>query len=108
MKFMRAREVPPFLRENGFQIGDSTFEKLTAPSINRGPPFHWWGPFKLFGDETVLEWAKANLSPEGPKPQKFRALDCKERASEKELPGAGTPGPEQPPIHQDKEDSDVD
>jgi len=81
LRFMRMHEIVPFLHEHNFKIGKSTFAKLTAPSENRGPPFHWWGPFKLFGDETTLEWAKANLRPEGPKPQKFRALDRKEETS---------------------------
>jgi hypothetical protein len=82
LKYRRMREVPRFLREHGFKIGDSTFVKLTAPSVARGPPFKWWGPFKLFGDKTTLEWAAANLSPEGPEPQKFRALGRKEETSE--------------------------
>jgi hypothetical protein len=81
LKFLRMREVPPFLHEHGFKIGQSTIAKLTAPSVARGPPFNWWGPFKMFGDETTLEWARENLSPGGPKPQKFHAIDRKEKAS---------------------------
>jgi hypothetical protein len=75
------RELGPFLREHGFEIGDSTITKLTAPSVDRGPPYHWWGPFKLYGDETTLDWARRNLSPPGPKPQQFRAIDRKEKAT---------------------------
>jgi hypothetical protein len=75
------RELGPFLRENGFRIGDSTIEKLTAPSgPGGGPPFRWFGPIKVFGDETALEWAKANLRDDC---QPFRALDHKKKTSEK-------------------------
>jgi hypothetical protein len=69
------REVPPFLREHGFEIGDGTFKKLTLPSRGKGPPFKWWGPFKVFGDATTLEWAKTNLRTEK-KP--FGSADRKE------------------------------
>jgi hypothetical protein len=81
LKFLRMREVPPFLREHGFKIAQGTLEKLTAPSVGRGPPHFWWGSIKLYGDETTLEWARENLNPGGAKPQQFRALSRKEEAS---------------------------
>jgi hypothetical protein len=54
-------ELGPFLRKNGFKIGNSTIEKMTAPRSDTGPPFRWFGPFKLYDDETTLAWAQGLL-----------------------------------------------
>jgi hypothetical protein len=107
LQFLRMRELGPFLRENGFRIGDSTIEKLTAPSgPGGGPPFKWFGTIKLYGDEVALQWARENLRD---KRQPFRTTDRKEENTDilKERPDAGTPGREQSPTHQDREDCDV-
>jgi hypothetical protein len=72
------RQLGPFLRENGYEIGDGTIKKLTAPGGGGGPPFKWWGPFKVYGDETTLEWAEGNLREER-KP--FRTTDRKEKTA---------------------------
>jgi hypothetical protein len=70
---MRTHEVVPFLREHGFPIGKSTFNKLTAPSEDRRPPFQWWGSIKLFGDADTLRWARENLGR-----KKLRAINREE------------------------------
>jgi hypothetical protein len=78
LNYLRRSELGPFLRENGFKIANSTIKKLTLPSRGGGPPFQWWGPFKVYGDEAALEWARENLREER---QPFRSTDRKEEAS---------------------------
>jgi hypothetical protein len=50
-----------FLRENGFPITKSYFDKLSMPSANpaEAPPIAcWWGRRALYDLDVALEWAR--------------------------------------------------
>jgi hypothetical protein len=71
MAFLTRRQLGPVLRSHGFPISDSTAERSTLPSIDTGPPpAGYFGRTLVWDEDAVLEWAKANLSPE-PKPFKI-------------------------------------
>jgi hypothetical protein len=59
------KELGAELRKRGFPISDSTINKLSAPSVGRGPPVDgWFGPFALYNLEDGVAWAEARLRPE--------------------------------------------
>jgi hypothetical protein len=90
MVFVTRRQLGPLLRSHGFPISDSTVIKSTLPSRGTGPkPAGFFGRTKVWDDEVVLEWARANLSPE---PKFFYVEKPSNKASEKERPSAATPG----------------
>lgn len=61
-QFLTRRESARFLRDNGFPMGDSTFEKLAMPSRMEGPPVAArWGNRCLYTPAGLLEWAQTRL-----------------------------------------------
>jgi hypothetical protein len=52
-----------YLNEQGFPIGESTFEKMCMPSRGEGPEVEaWWGDRLVYNPERSLEWARSRLS----------------------------------------------
>jgi hypothetical protein len=72
------KELAAFLRdEHGYPVGDSTINKLCAPTVNEGPPVvGWWGNRPLYDPDEGVAWAearlkavrRANSAPVGPAP----------------------------------------
>lgn len=58
--FLTRSQLGKFLRQQGFPIGESTLDKLCAPSRGEGPPVEkWWGSRPLYTEEGGLAWAMA-------------------------------------------------
>jgi hypothetical protein len=56
------KKLLEFLNEQGFPIGESTFEKLCSPAIGQGPPVAgWWGRRPLYDPEVALAWARRRV-----------------------------------------------
>jgi hypothetical protein len=65
MGLMTRRQIVQHLRDQGYPIGLSTFNKLCAPAINMGPPVAgWFGNRPLYDPRAAVEWATARLTPE--------------------------------------------
>jgi hypothetical protein len=51
-----------FLNEQGFKISSRYFQKITAPSVNRGPQAAgYWGSRKVYQPEVLLNWARGRI-----------------------------------------------
>jgi hypothetical protein len=52
------------LRDRGFPIGDSTLDKLCAPSCNQGPrAVGYYGRRPLYDLAEALQWAQGRIRP---------------------------------------------
>jgi hypothetical protein len=74
-KYLTRRELVAALREIGYPVSISMFEKLSASSVNQGPPVHsWWGPTALYTLDTGIAWAESMLcqSPRAIQPRQTR------------------------------------
>jgi hypothetical protein len=50
------------LNESGYPIGESTLDKMCAPSVATGPPVAaWWGNRPLYDPDQGLAWAEARV-----------------------------------------------
>jgi hypothetical protein len=57
--FMTRSQLCSFLNERGYPIGESTLNKLCAPSRGEGPPIaKWWGKRPLYTPGSGLAWAQ--------------------------------------------------
>jgi hypothetical protein len=58
------KQLAARLRELGYPVSFSTFNKLCAPSRGGGPPVDgWWGRRPLYDEGTGIAWAEAYLRP---------------------------------------------
>jgi hypothetical protein len=65
-KRLTRKELIIYLREQGYPIGDSTFEKLCMPTVNEGPPVDaWWGRRPLYDPDEALAWAERRTRQPG-------------------------------------------
>jgi hypothetical protein len=65
-RLLTRRQLAAFLRECGFPVGNSTLDKLCAPSINQGPPAcAMWGKRPLYEPTAGIAWAESRLRPVG-------------------------------------------
>jgi hypothetical protein len=55
---LTTEQVVRFLNESGFPISVPYFRKISAPAVNAGPPFTWWGGVKLYSPSLTLKWAQ--------------------------------------------------
>jgi hypothetical protein len=56
---MTRKQMTDHLRLHGYPIGDSTIDKLCAPTVNEGPPVAaWWGRRPLYDPDEALAWAE--------------------------------------------------
>jgi hypothetical protein len=78
-KYLTRRELTAALREIGYPVSNSTFEKLSASGVNQGPPVHsWWGPTALYTLDAGIAWAEAMLRQA---PRAIQPLPKKPRAA---------------------------
>jgi hypothetical protein len=63
-KYITRKQIAPTLRERlGIPIGESTIDKMCAPTVNKGPPVAvWMGVRPLYDPDEVLAWGEALLS----------------------------------------------
>jgi hypothetical protein len=64
-KYYTRKELGQALRERGIPISDSKINKLSAPSVSRGPPVAaWLGPKALYELGPGIEWGEGLLRSE--------------------------------------------
>jgi hypothetical protein len=63
---MTRKQMTGHLRHHGYPIGDSTMDKLCAPTVNEGPPVAaWWGRRPLYDPDEALAWAEKRTRQSG-------------------------------------------
>jgi hypothetical protein len=78
---MTRKQMVDHLRQHGYPIGDSTIDKLCAPTVNEGPPVAaWWGRRPLYDPDEALAWAEKRTRPPG-------LVDALESTASKPDPG---------------------
>jgi hypothetical protein len=59
-RHMTRKQALAYLRERGFPVSESYFNKLCLPSRNAGPPVaRWWGGKPLYAVHPLLLWAES-------------------------------------------------
>ena len=59
-QFLTRKQAATFLTEAGFPTSFAVLNKLSMPTVGKGPEIAlWWGPRALYTEESLLAWARS-------------------------------------------------